>query len=766
MTIVINPRWLIHHEYSRIDSSLLAQLRDQAATFIRSYRTPFLLFEAFLQLIGHPKVDLETLRAAGMLRTIELFIGALHSPRFISELPQTKYIHCWSFLRTIEALKPQYSVGHLQLNSRPGVVSEEVENLQRQFEALNLSEEVAWLWRGWGGKNKKGESVCFPLFPIYTRLGKDFTQRCADALDTWLTGRQEKSIKAFVMFCDFVGSYEGELSAEKFQDRYWCGEFFNKFAHYYFKEMKARGNVVRHAARVWTSTFVQQVKLLVASGAIAAPEPPVPVARAGTVVTGAETNIRKSASGVLFKVNCLTEIPLQLSDSEAKEILFKDIEDDFAAILTWAEIEACDLWKRHVDACALAERGTARSESTQGIHTGVIWLTDVENPDWLANCAATYNLHGHARARQAGIFYGSVGVAEVAYALGVPTIGSLLPHGALLVANHPEITSAFLDTLELYDRNGKLTGFVEADSGKYLIGYKRRRGDQRAEQRVVLNSRTAELVEQVIELTRPLREFLQREGNDAWRYLFLNTRSMATTPRRVDFSNQSSVFERWGRDGLTKSLMARTGISEEVAELLAKRFSLRALRGSSALCLYIRTGSAQRMSEALGHESYRPKLLDHYLPPAIQAFFRDRWIRLFQAGMICEAMKESRFLLEASGFSSMAELDEFLSTHAIRLVPAHLLNPATQAQKSKKKEDEKEVVFGISDGILTALISIQKAVEASSVSPNGRAVYWAGISQRLVAYIRTLVDRPDLTSCLEAAEAQADASLVGGLVCE
>ncbi|MFH1601254.1 MAG: hypothetical protein ABIH12_13505 [Pseudomonadota bacterium] len=631
---------------------------------------------------------------------------------------------------------------------------------------MDLNEEIAWLWRGWGGKNKQGLSVCFPLFPIYTRLGKDFTQRCADALDTWLAGKRVSSIKAFVEFSNFVGSYKGELSAEKFQDRYWSGEFFNKFAHHYFKEMKARGNVVRHAARAWTSTFVQQVKLLVADGAIAAPEPPVPVARAGIVVTGAETNVRKSASGTLFKVNCLTDIPLQISDSEAKEILFKDIEDDFAAVLTWAEIEACDLWKRHVDAHALAERGTARSESTRGVHTGVLWLTDVANPDWLANCAATYKLHGHSSARQAVLFYGSVGVSEVAYALGVPTIGSLLPHGALLVANHPEITSAFLETLELYDRNGRITGFVEADSGKYLIGYKRRRGDQRAEQRVLLNSRTAQIVDQIIELTKPLRTFLKRDGNDLWRYLFLNTGSMATAPKRVDFSNQSSAIQRWGRAGLTNGLMARAAIAAEVAESLAKRFSLRSLRGSSALRVYIRTGSAQKMSEALGHEIYRPKLLDHYLPPAIQAFFRDRWIRLFQAGMICEALKESRFLLEASGFASMAELDEFLSNHAIRIVPSHLLAPTTQPRKGGGKEDRKEVVFGVSDGILTALISIQKAVETSSSNANGRAVYWAAISQRLVAYIRTLVDRPDLVSCLEAAESHADASLVGGLVCE
>jgi hypothetical protein len=764
MTIVINPNWLERHEYSRLESSLLTRMRGHAAKSSRSHRTPFLLFEAFLQLIGHPKVELETLRAPEMLRTIELFVGALHSPRFIRDVPQTRYTRCWLFLKTIEEFKPRYSLGHLQLSPRLDGVGEEVGRLRREFEALDLNEEMAWLWRGWGGVNKQGLSVSFPLFPIYKRLGRHFTQQCAEALDAWIAGKRDKSIKAYVEFCAFVGSYKGEISAEKFQDRYWCGEFFNEFAHYYFKEMKARGNVIRHAARAWKSTFVNLVNAMAASGAIAAPEPPVPVARAGVVVTGAETNIRKSSSGTLIKVNSLTDIPLQITDSEAKEILFRDIEDDFAAIVTWAEFEARDLWRRHLDAGAMAERGTPRSESTPGIHTGVLWLTDITNPDWLANCAATYRLHGHSSARQAALFYGSVGVTDVAYSLGIPTSGALLPHGALLVANHPEITTAFLDTLELYDRNGKLTGFVDTDSRKYLIGYKRRRGDHRAEQRVLLDCRTAEVVEQIIALTNPLREYLRREGNDAWRYLFLTTGSMATTPRRSQFSNQCSAFERWGRDGLANSLKARTGIAEGIAEELAKRFSLRALRGSSALRVYIRTGSVQKMAEALGHENYSPKLLDHYLPGPIQAFFRDRWIRLFQTGMICEAMKESRFLLEASGFSSMAELDDFLANHAIRLVPAHLLDPGKKP--AKKEEDKTEIVFGISDGILTALISIQKAVETSTSSPNGRAVYWAGISRRLVSYVRTLVDRPDLLACLEVAERHADARLVGGLVCE
>jgi hypothetical protein len=46
------------------------------------------------------------------------------------------------------------------------------------------------------------------------------------------------------------------------------------------------------------------------------------------------------------------------------------------------------------------------------------------------------------------------------------------------------------------------------------------------------------------------------------------------------------------------------------------------------------------MAEALGHKYYRPELLSFYLPESILNFFQSRWIRIFQKGIICEAIVE------------------------------------------------------------------------------------------------------------------------------
>ncbi|WVV47951.1 hypothetical protein THH46_30435 [Pseudomonas sp. NA13] len=73
------------------------------------------------------------------------------------------------------------------------------------------------------------------------------------------------------------------------------------------------------------------------------------------------------------------------------------------------------------------------------------------------------------------------------------------------------------------------------------------------------------------------------------------------------------------------------------------------------------------MSEALGHKSFDPSLLARYLPAPIWDFFQDRWIRIFQAGIIIEAMDGSPYKLKASGFDTLEQVEEFLLNHSIQL---------------------------------------------------------------------------------------------------
>ncbi|MEI7870158.1 MAG: hypothetical protein WCI11_19920 [Candidatus Methylumidiphilus sp.] len=68
-----------------------------------------------------------------------------------------------------------------------------------------------------------------------------------------------------------------------------------------------------------------------------------------------------------------------------------------------------------------------------------------------------------------------------------------------------------------------------------------------------------------------------------------------------------------------------------------------------------------------------------------------------------------------------------------------------------------EVVFGVNTSILTALLSLQMAVESATIRVCGKAVYWAGIGCHLIAYLESdRHGRQDLRDCLAAAKSRAD----------
>jgi len=764
MTIVRNTEWLLRQPILKIDERLLANLRNRRTG--RSLLPAVTLFEAYLQVAQESPVTVESFRGPESDRLIERFVGALHSSRFIEASLRMRYVWAADFLEfaAVVGLSPALTRQSLSTT----FIADGVAIWRDRFDSLALDDDQIWLKNAWGCKNKAGASICFPLYPVYERLGKHFTQQFATVLEVWAVGRRDSRIKVLSDFCRFFSDYTEVISTDLLHDQYWTNRFLSDFGRYYFKSTKARGASVKNAARGWNSTFIPIVDALVKSRALAQPEPPMaPITAVRVTSKGSETNIRKSASGVEVKVNLLTEIPLAVTDSEAKEILFKNIQEDFAACLTWAEKEADDLWKRHVRARDLAPSGKVRTKGEVLVAVGSSWLTHPDNPDCLANCAATYAQHGHPSPGSAA-FYAQVGYQRAAHMLGIPINGSLLPHASLLVANYPAITSAFLDTLELFDREGKISGLIEEDAGKYLVGYKRRKGAKLAEQRFLLNRRAAELVEQVIELTTPLRTYLRACGNDAWRYLFLTVEGIGATPKRQRFSDQCSAPHKWGIHGLLASFTERAAIDSAVAADLVRHFSLKNLRGSAALIIYLQTGDAQKMSEALGHTTYKPQLLEYYLPAPIQKFFNSRWIRIFQIGIICQALFDSPYLLEASGFSSMEELDQFLENHALREIPDHLVNPhSTKSQAHTREANErKEVIFAVSPGILTILLSIQLAVESSTAKANGIAAFWAETSKRLISYIQTLTDRPDLISCLQVATVHASPELIEGLINE
>jgi len=198
---------------------------------------------------------------------------------------------------------------------------------------------------------------------------------------------------------------------------------------------------------------------------------------------------------------------------------------------------------------------------------------------------------------------------------------------------------------------------------------------------------------------------------------------------------------------------------EQIVKQLVCNLTPTRFRATVGLQVYLETGSAKAMSEALGHAKYKPELLSHYLPEPILSFFQSRWVRIFQKGIICESMKNSSMLLRASNFDSFEELDKFLNKHVFSL--------PVDPDKAVKKQGNasKQIYISVDENILVALLSIRSAVqllEPQLVNP--KACYWSKFSSLLEIEIENNMYDPDLSQALNSARSKVNPNLMKSMV--
>lgn len=451
---------------------------------------------------------------------------------------------------------------------------------------------------------------------------------------------------------------------------------------------------------------------------------------------GALTRVSRGEDGIDVHEKLITRVPLEITDDEVIELLFKSIHQDISTVKLWATAQAEELYSR-------VELRTAVTASLKPEHSATRKGWQRRKYDFESICQI-FHANGFPETRQEfERQYGyTISSVDIAHALGLPTAGSLYPYQCLLVAEHNEITPAFLEKFRLYDKNGRRSGFVKTDTGHQLVGYKDRRGGTLSEQKIQLSRQSATWIIEVIKITAPLRKYLRKKGNSQWKELFLTCGKGFGCPR-------SAVIPTWCTTLLDKhpnafkkledQFINHTSLRAVELKSFLSRLSLSSLRASCAVAVYLKTQSVEEMSKALGHANHNYLQLSHYLPESILAFFQTRWIRIFQRGLICDAMKDSHFLIEAADFETMVELNEFLKNHALKEIPDHLQKPeSSQAVDITSAPPYSELYIAIDPGILTALVSLERAVD-SAERPNevsGLARYWADLTKAMTAEIK------------------------------
>lgn len=724
----------------------------------RGYHSPSLSWEPFEARLPQPNGTLKTLLSAYLeltgktmkLRSIGShrwratargFLGALYSSSFTDVPMATRYRVAKVFQDTALALAPDIGFARLSFPIRLEPTGELLK-LATIFATTSLNPARIGFWKGWPIYDSRGKVCYLRLHPLYNRFGQAFTDSFLQCCARSFASRSADALPGVKEFAEFLANLPDHVTDATFQDPDWVESIVNSFFAHYFQSQHARGNKISVIKRAWAefARLLEMHFLGVTWASLPAKVPVPPTSNR----SGRTANIRSDATGNKYNEKLLTSVPLTTTDTEALELLFRTIEEDLNSIQTWAKLrvnrlrESKNLFKRLRQPAIDAQPGSR--VGTVKINSNSLAI--------ISSCAESIE----ARIR-GDIVYPttrSFGEVDLSRHLGIPNRLDLLAFAALLVIEHPSITPAFLQEIEVVRSGNTWSATFETDAGSYLVGYKKRKGPDRAQQKIRLNARSQRLVRDLVEATSPVRRTLISRKESARTRLFIG----ATSYNAFFDSNDLVKSAHTLRNTIESELRISCSLSREKSRVLAAGFTISRLRASAGVLVYIRTGSSHTMSQALGHTHYSSRLLDHYLPRPIQNFFSDRWIRIFQSALVCEAMKDTRYLLRASGFSTIEQLDSFLSKHALRA-------PEAGRKDERRRATRQSLVFNIASDVLMVLFSVEKAVAAAPQKACGTARMWAKVATLVRPHLN---GRPDLAHIVNKAEHAADPALVAGVV--
>lgn len=682
--------------------------------------------DAYLGLIGQ-RLGFLDLSLNVTNETLNGFVGALLSEDFLGMSKVARYQYAANWRRVLHSLSSDYS------SIKPEHSDVAAKLLWKSASKSPLAVEY---YQGWRLKGKEGKYNNFiNLASFWNKFGPDATRKVFTGLQEYAQTKVAKSQGNFTSlindFLLFIDELSCSFDPENFKDSDFVSELVERYCRQYFEIRVESSCCLETTIKRWNDARPAFQAAFFDSGVFGSlwrPFPFVPPRRK----SGAETRVKRSAEGDEIKEKLIVDVPLGVTDSEALLQICEDISKSIEFVVNWANEFADDLYRK----------------------------ASVTRPD---PRLFDPGINGHEKRRMLRIKKGSgIKQSDRAKEFGLPTADSLSPFMYLLVKEHPKITHSFLVNLELYDKNGRLFGLEEANKSFYLIGYKMRKGGDRALQRIKLSEASHQRVKQIIKITEPVRSYLKSKGNDDWRFLFLSSGEAFHARRvpqqesnpRIHIKLAQQMVSVRSNFKIFKELFVG---DVEALQNFSKALSIPKFRSTVGVKIYLDTKDAKKMAEALGHDAYKPELLSHYLPEPLLSFFQSRWIRIFQKGIICESMKDSPNLFEASRFHNTEELDEFLCNHSVRI-------PELDFQSIESTKEE--ILISINEDILTALLSLESAVVSAPKqgSVSEKAFYWSEFSKHLTFEIESNRYDQSIKDSLANAKVNRDPELMKNII--
>lgn len=369
----------------------------------------------------------------------------------------------------------------------------------------------------------------------------------------------------------------------------------------------------------------------------------------------------KQTNGKYVKTKLISDIPLEICDDKAIYLLKSQVNQDIELINSWAEYQI--------------NKFEQDLNEYQPVDVNHLFLNK-ENFDSLYN--------------KPHLLSKTVSMAII----------------TKLIIEHPMITESFIRQLTV-------NSYIKLDNCSFLVGNKPRKGADLAEQKITLNEYTDKLVSKWIEWTNIFREYYYLKDKKKNESLLLSC-SEYNNLIISDYQN-NLVFRETIQKNISDYLVEQKNIDRVESDLFSKKITFTKIRASKAMSFYFETESTSKMAEILGHENYKPNLLSHYLPEPILQYYQTRWIRIFQKGIICEAMKDSEFLFKATNFQTTKQLDDFLTNHTIKNIPNNLdsLTSKNNEKPDDALESYDELFISINDENISAMLALKDAVESS-----------------------------------------------------
>ncbi|MFU4542437.1 hypothetical protein ACM714_20555 [Pseudomonas aeruginosa] len=764
MTIIKKINSLVNYPITHIPPDVLdlIQRAHAAACADNHIHAPHLvtLLEAFFHVTGF-QVSYLGLSTPDFETAARGFAGALLDQVIIQASSSTRRRYFRCFIQTLEKMREEVPL--LPCLDYSGADSSKNHSAWEQLKR-NIDHKALRYWNGWEIKSMKRNIGFLPIPLIWNSHGEDFAELIYEKYSRHFEKQASPATSELRLWLKFISENADKWPATSLQHPIKIKSHFIDFMLYNLTQaldcdcdLNSR---IRNHGR-----FIRTIEdIFITPGLWARPFAGSLPCPAASSTPGTHTNLKKKKDGTIVKNKLITEIPLHITDAQAIELLFKKIHDDNKLVLDWAKTRLAKAEKTFLNSQALALSGKVIS----GGNFLKKHITDLKLEDL---CKTYFEMGIIYIQAQGNKILGQGLRTQIVEHLGLPTIDIFFAFQLLLTHAHPCLTESFYTHFELYDKHGNISGFLKTNTGYQLVGYKDRKGASLSEQKIDLTPEQTNWVQFIIALTDTFRNELKERGDDSWRFLFLHSRGRMVYPTRAEAIRLNNNTIKY-QETMIKEFMEVGKLTKETASQFIVRLSVTAFRASAAVEVYLKNNSVEEMARSLGHSQYSSSLLSSYLPEPILAFFQTRWIRLFQRGIICQAMKGSPKLLEATYFNNMDELHEFLRNHALRDIPEHLQNPDYLIeQKSYSNATTKDtsiadqVIVSIDAGVLTALLSLKAAVSTAKPDANlcSKAIYWSRFCDLVVRDIKTGFNS-DLHNYLQSAEQHANASHMENLI--